>query len=981
MCRIGCFSLLLLLLVGRCSGQCLNWVNVGSPGFSNANASKAQIAIDTFGLPLVSYSDASLSSKAMIQKFSGTSWAPYHSTGGLTYGGTNYNSFAISKQGKMFLAFQDFSNASHITVMCDTGNGWWAVGGPASAGIGSQCNIATGINDTPYVAFTDNYNFSSLTVAKWTGSGWYPLGTPGFSFGVANYPSIAIDPAGMPYVAFCHQAIGDSVVVVKWNGSSWVNVGNSAISGPASYSSLAIDNSGIPYVAFVDGTNLNKVTVMKFSGSSWSPVGSPAFSPGIASFLSMALDVAGTPYVTFKDDTNGGGVTAMRFDGLNWNLLGSPSFSPGQVVSPSITVDKTGTPFVAYVDLSNNNKVNVQKLQSSLNVSIPSNVKVCLGSVMGSIPFTAVSGTTTGFNISWNNAALNAGFVNVSNGTITGSAIPVSIPPNVSAGTYYATVTFSSGVCQSNSVPVSITLQPSVIPQLTITGRDTICNSQNDTFTVLSNVSGMTYMWQRNGVNVTSGSTYTFTPANGDIVRCIGTTPAGCFNKSADTSNSVTMSVLPFVYPTVSISGMNNICSGTSVTYVASTNFSKAHYQWQVNGSNMGTDSINFTYAPYNSNTIRCIVSVPANGCFLKSHDTSNTIIASVVQTNAPYITVSAGANNVCAGSTVTFGANGNIPTGSYQWLVNAAAAGSNSSTFSYVPLNGDVVSCVLIAPAGCYYSPTDTSNTVVMNVTPNVVPMLSVTSDTNNVCSGTTVFFYATIPIQGCSYEWWVNSSNTFASQSMYSMIPQNGDIISCRVTLPQGCFIVSSLSDSVTMNIMPSTTPSIILNGPTSAVPGTIITLNAVLNNAGSNFNIVWKNRGMPFDTTSVPSVTFSKGAGADTVTAHLSLIGPGCYTNANSNAWIINSTVSVSNPIQNDMLVKLYPNPFSDEIVIDGLIAENFIKVYDVNGRPDGTFSSNGTRLHIQTKHYAPGIYSIVVVDKNGRLIRQFTLEKIR
>ena len=83
-------------------------------------------------------------------------------------------------------------------------------------------------------------------------------------------------------------------------------------------------------------------------------------------------------------------------------------------------------------------------------------------------------------------------------------------------------------------------------------------------------------------------------------------------------------------------------------------------------------------------------------------------IIFSFRITPSPSATVSTGTS-----VTFTVGNVNDIPSPTYQWLVNGANVGSGGTTYTYTPNNHDSVRCVLTTPMGGYLS----SNTVIMSV------------------------------------------------------------------------------------------------------------------------------------------------------------------------------------------------------------------------------------------------------------------------
>ena len=84
-------------------------------------------------------------------------------------------------------------------------------------------------------------------------------------------------------------------------------------------------------------------------------------------------------------------------------------------------------------------------------------------------------------------------------------------------------------------------------------------------------------------------------------------------------------------------------------------------------------------------------------------------------------VSMVASANPVCAGTSVTFAAtptNGGI-TPAYQWKVNGTNQGTNSSTFSYIPVNNDIITVALTSSETCKSGSPATSNAVTEIVNP----------------------------------------------------------------------------------------------------------------------------------------------------------------------------------------------------------------------------------------------------------------------
>ena len=143
----------------------------------------------------------------------------------------------------------------------------------------------------------------------------------------------------------------------------------------------------------------------------------------------------------------------------------------------------------------------------------------------------------------------------------------------------------------------------------------------------------------------------------------------------------------------------NPICFGSTVQFTATPTNGGTNptYQWQVNGVNAGTNTPVYSYIPSNNDKVLCILTssipnIPGNPA------TSNTVTMFVSGMLVPEVAIAAGVNPSCAGTLVTFTAtptNGGS-TPSYQWKVNNVNSGTNSPNLSYIPVNGDVITCVM---------------------------------------------------------------------------------------------------------------------------------------------------------------------------------------------------------------------------------------------------------------------------------------------
>jgi hypothetical protein len=278
----------------------------------------------------------------------------------------------------------------------------------------------------------------------------------------------------------------------------------------------------------------------------------------------------------------------------------------------------------------------------------------------------------------------------------------------------------------------------------TLTGPGLVCG-EGSTGNVYTTDPGMTnYQWTVTGGTITSGggsgdNTVTVTwPTTGNHQISV------VYNSNISASKQVSVYSISPVSLSVTAS-QNSVCAGTSVTFTATpTNGgSNPIYQWKKNGANVGTNSPVYTYTPANNDVITCVLTSDAT-CVSGNPATSNAITMTVTTNVNVSVSIAASANPVTAGTQVTFTAtpvNGG-PTPVYQWKVNGVNVGSNSGNYSFIPVNGDQVFCLLTSSITCVNNPVATSNVITMTVNTLPVTPLIVTLPNKLVIPGTTVIF-----------------------------------------------------------------------------------------------------------------------------------------------------------------------------------------------------------------------------------------------
>jgi hypothetical protein len=248
------------------------------------------------------------------------------------------------------------------------------------------------------------------------------------------------------------------------------------------------------------------------------------------------------------------------------------------------------------------------------------------------------------------------------NGVAIGGATATTYTATTS-GNYTVTATASCGTGTSNAITINI---GSFAAQITPTGNVTACTG--GTLILTANTgSGFTYQWMNGGVNIPGATNPTLNVTASGSYSVFMTSPCGSATSAA------TVVSLSSVTATVSPAGASSVCSGTSITFAASTGTGYT-YKWYRNNVLLSATTPTFTTSTAGSYKVEVSIS---GTCALFS----NTAVLTVINNPTPTIAAS-GPTTFCAGGSVTFTAN--TYTGvTYQWQKNSVnIAGATGQTY-----------------------------------------------------------------------------------------------------------------------------------------------------------------------------------------------------------------------------------------------------------------------------------------------------------
>ncbi len=284
---------------------------------------------------------------------------------------------------------------------------------------------------------------------------------------------------------------------------------------------------------------------------------------------------------------------------------------------------------------------------------------------------------------------------------------------------------------------------------------------------------------------------------------------SGCMK---DMNGSITVVITPLAAPGVSIaaSPYDSLCPGESlvVSPVAVNGGSAPTYLWKVNGVNVSTaTSYSFVPAP---DDIVTVIMTSDEECI-----SAPTAIANKTIRVLPFETPIAGIvttpdDTVCQFNPTTFTAapsfGGSHPT--YYWNVNGAAVGTGSS-YTYNPVDGDIVNCKMISNYRCRLSDTVLSGNVVMSVDSVLIPTVVVYPEPGfTVEDGKPVTLHTTVTNGGANpqYQWKVNGYPVAgATADTYTAVFNDYDSVTCQIVSSGVCHNIGT-SNWVFISVAPT-------------------------------------------------------------------------------------------------------------------------------------------------------------------------------
>ena len=235
--------------------------------------------------------------------------------------------------------------------------------------------------------------------------------------------------------------------------------------------------------------------------------------------------------------------------------------------------------------------------------------------------------------------------------------ISQSITVNQS-GNYYVNVSDANG-CTGESDTLSVNVYDIPVATLTANSALTFCEG-GEVELFAPTGADFTYKWLKNGEYITGEITTNYIATISGDYQVEISNPGNC----QVLSNTITVIAEASVAYVSITASESTICESNEVTFTANpTNEGVSpQYQWQLNGSNVGTNSTTYTNSTLlDSDEITCIL-IASGTCIISNPVTSNTITITVNQT---YLSETSEAT-ICQGESYSFGTQTLSTAGEY---------------------------------------------------------------------------------------------------------------------------------------------------------------------------------------------------------------------------------------------------------------------------------------------------------------------------
>ncbi|HEY9178060.1 MAG TPA: SBBP repeat-containing protein, partial [Flavipsychrobacter sp.] len=420
-------------------------------------------------------------------------------------------------------------------------------------------------------------------------------------------------------------------------------------------------------------------------------------------------------------------------------------------------------------------------------------------------------------------------------------------------------------------------------------------------------------------------------------------------------------------YPANVLAGSNSpLCSGDTLKLNSGSTTTGVTYSWAGPGGFTSADDDTIIANTTVANTGDYYVTVNNNGCMVK--DTVSVVVNQTPQN------VTAGSNSpLCSGDTLQLTSMSSTSGVSYAWT------GPNSySTQNVSRPNAQTSDAGTYKVTVTLGSCSDTAvTTVVVNLSPsiNIVPTTPTT-----LCAGDTAQFAAFPNNAGTNpqVQWTKNGVDIPGATgiSLKTGNLANGDVIAAELTANTACPGIKE-SNKIAMTILPILTPTVSMTADNMPPwnGGLTVTFTATPTHGGANPEYQWKRNGV--DVVGATGATWGVIVNALNANEDICVVLKSSYQCAEPDTALSNCITTAFTgvgDVVNDKKIKIYPNPVSQTLYIQGVEPGNAIELIDILGRSASKQLLTAQKT-VDVRSLAPGVYVLRVNGVvAGRLVKE-------
>jgi hypothetical protein len=602
------------------------------------------------------------------------------------------------------------------------------------------------------------------------------------------------------------------------------------------------------YTGSCGGTQVGTGTVLRVNPSAtttyWVRAEGPTNTTACASFTLHVRDTS-LPVTSIRasvDSVCAGSSVTLRFNGgklgyrASWkwynNSCGGTLAGTGD--SLRVSPGSSTTYFVRAEGFCNATRCESKTIKVNVLSSAATSITASVDSVCsGGSSTLRINGGTLGGNASWKWYSSSCG------GTAIGTGNSIVVNPTTTT-TYFAR---AEGTCNTTAcVSKTIFMQTlSTAPTAVTSAVDSLCSGSSVIVRVNGGSLGFAAAWtwyadSCGGSSIGTGASLTVTPTRSTryFVRAVG----AC-NTTACESKFIKVNVNS-TSPTSITASVDSICSGSSVTLTVNGGSlgGNANWRWYSGacGNTLVGTGTSISVSPTSNTTyfVRAEGTCNSTSCVSKSIKVNR---ASTAPTN-----ISATADSVCIGTSVTYTVQGGTlgSNAAWRWYSGTCGGTSLGSGVS-ITVTPTANTTYFVRAEGTCNTTACVSKAVKVNTFSTAPTGITATAD--SVCAGTSVTFTASGGSLGSNagWKWFRNncSGTVIGTSNTLTVTPSASETYFVRID--GTCNNTACVNKPVKVNTF-SSAPTTITSSADSVCAGSSVTLRVSGGTLGSNASIRW-------------------------------------------------------------------------------------------------------------------------------------------